>query len=556
MSTNLTVVIVGAGPAGLVSARWILQYGLTPTLFESAATVGGVWRLEPELSPKDTIAFKWPSNRARLSRYTCEFFGAPHEAKTDLFPSREQMGAYMHRYAEQFGILPHVRFGHRVIAVEATEEDITNTRWRIRFKNASNEKHCEIFDYIILATGYCAKPYIPKIYRDLLTDLSCTYSGRVFHSPTDAPLERSAYAGKDVVIVGNSFSALELLALVAGNEDADDNARQVSLIRRRPYCIIPKLVALDRIMQQDNSTKDSLTNRFPFDFLFLRRSLRQTDSAMILPESDFELTSKYHRFFESLFPEHHKMADGKFALNPAIHYQRAVCFSLVGDSFTQNVERIGERLQVFEKDPLVGFEERALQLESGATVPCDLLVLGTGFECALQSILPSRVLEALEFKGGKSHQPMSLYKCTFQPHLQTLAFVGINESFLFLHMELQARWVAAVFSGRRPHPEPFDAKVERYLEELRASRDVPYDRRSPLPHGDFIGFADELAEEVGAIPDVLRTRDEDPELFSILWNAPVFGAHYFLQGPDADREAAISQIKGFQKEFPTFPINY
>lgn len=554
MSTNLTVAIVGAGPAGLVSARWTLQYGLTPTLFESAATVGGVWRLQPDLSPRDTLAFKWPSDRARLSRYTCEFFGAPHDEHTDLFPTREQMGIYMHRYAQKFGILPHVRFGHRVVAVEPTEQELTNTRWRIRFRSASNEDHCEIFDCLIIATGYCAKPYIPKIYRDLLTDLNCPFGGRVFHSPTDAPLERSAYAGKDVVIVGNSFSALELLALVAGDEDPENSARRVSLIRRRPYWIIPKSLAWDKKHKPHNDSP--ATNSFPFDFLILRRCLRQKEAPIIFPEPESENVGKLHLLFESLLPEHHSMADGKFALNPAVHYQRAVCFSLVGESFTRNVERIGKRLQVFERDPLVAFEERALHLASGATVPCDLLVLGTGFECALHTILPSSVLEVLEYKGGKSHQPMSLYKCTLHPNLRTLAFVGVNESFLFLHMELQARWVAAVFSGRRPHPEVCDGSVSRYISELRASRDVPYDMRSPLPRGDFVGFADELAQEVGAIPDMLRMRHEDPELFAILWNAPVFGAHYFIEGPDADREAATAQIKGFRKDFPAFPINY
>lgn len=150
MSISPTVAIVGAGPAGLVSARWTLHYGMRPTLFEKANAVGGLWHLKTE---EEVLGIKWPSNKTSISRYSCEFHGLPHDKNTGIFLSREQMGAYLQRYAETFGIVPHVRLGHRVVATEPIEDDLTETRWRVRFRNSANEEHTEEFDRLVVSTG-------------------------------------------------------------------------------------------------------------------------------------------------------------------------------------------------------------------------------------------------------------------------------------------------------------------------------------------------------------------------------------------------------------------
>lgn len=351
-----------------------------------------------------------------------------------------------------------------------------------------------------------------------------------------------------MVIVGNSFSALELLAFVAGNEEAESNVRQVTLLRRRPYWIVPKFVP---IIPQNAAPDESIDYRIPFDFMFLRRCSQQAKEDAIDHQYQTINPLNMHHMFESLLPNHNSMAGGKFALNPRVHYHRSVCYTLVGEGFTQNVERIGERLNVYEKDPVVAIEERSVRLASGATVPCDMLVFGTGFESTAHEILSARVLDALEFRSGQSHQKLLLYKRTLNPHMRTIAFVGVNESLLFMHMELQARWTAAVFSGRQPPPDPSDPHVLLQLSKLRAARDVQNDSSSTLMRGDFVSFADELAHEVGVQPDLSAIRAEDPELYAHIWNAPVIGAQYFLVGPDSDREVAISEIKALPKEFST-----
>ncbi|HEY1945161.1 MAG TPA: NAD(P)-binding protein [Roseiarcus sp.] len=38
-----SVAVIGAGPAGLVAARYLKKHGFQPVVFETAAAVGGQW---------------------------------------------------------------------------------------------------------------------------------------------------------------------------------------------------------------------------------------------------------------------------------------------------------------------------------------------------------------------------------------------------------------------------------------------------------------------------------------------------------------------------------
>ena len=37
------VAVIGAGPAGLVSARYLKKHGFLPVVFEAASQIGGQW---------------------------------------------------------------------------------------------------------------------------------------------------------------------------------------------------------------------------------------------------------------------------------------------------------------------------------------------------------------------------------------------------------------------------------------------------------------------------------------------------------------------------------
>ena len=84
--------------------------------------------------------------------------------------------------------------------------------------------------------------------------------------------------------------------------------------------------------------------------------------------------------------------------------------------------------------------------------------------------------------------------------------------------------------------------MRTYLEEERLLRSLEWSKRPNFPHGDYVGLADSLAEEIGVLPmwDALRT--EDAVLHDALWNGPLIPAHYGLLGPGECKEFASNLI--------------
>ena len=95
MEANV-IVIVGAGPSGLASAKYARDCGFVPFVLEKETEVGGVW------NPKSGLT--WNSMRTNLSKYSCCFKDFPWEEEADMFPHTRAMHNYFVRYAKHFNL--------------------------------------------------------------------------------------------------------------------------------------------------------------------------------------------------------------------------------------------------------------------------------------------------------------------------------------------------------------------------------------------------------------------------------------------------------------------
>lgn len=83
------VAVIGAGPAGLVTARWLAKYGFEPVLFEAAAALGGQW------NGANPASATWSGMRTNTTRVMSSFSDLDHAPGTPVYPSRDQMHAYL-----------------------------------------------------------------------------------------------------------------------------------------------------------------------------------------------------------------------------------------------------------------------------------------------------------------------------------------------------------------------------------------------------------------------------------------------------------------------------
>ena len=138
--------MIGAGPAGLVAARWLLSQGFEPTIFEQGPMLGGQW------SGLDGISGVWPTMHTNTSRILTSFSDLEHESDR-VFPSNHDILAYLQRYAETFDLTSRIRLGTRV-------DDLTRgeNRWLVEHSGVT-----EAFERVVVASGRFQSPFIPTV---------------------------------------------------------------------------------------------------------------------------------------------------------------------------------------------------------------------------------------------------------------------------------------------------------------------------------------------------------------------------------------------------------
>ena len=140
--SSFSVAIIGGGPAGLSVAKHCIEAGLTPVLFEQSSQVGGQWNAGAAHSGV------WPSMRTNTSRLTTCFSDLDHPEGTAMFPTNQEIRAYLHRYAETFDVARRVRTCTRVEMISPA----AGNRWCVRSVRPHGSVTTEVFDRVVVAS--------------------------------------------------------------------------------------------------------------------------------------------------------------------------------------------------------------------------------------------------------------------------------------------------------------------------------------------------------------------------------------------------------------------
>ena len=141
-----SVAVIGAGPGGLVAARWLLSQGFEPTIFEQSQTLGGQW------SGQDGVSGVWPTMHTNTNRILTSFSDLEHECDV-VYPSNRDILAYLHRYAETFGLTSRIRCGTRVDLLSRE-----NGSWLVEHSGVT-----ETFERVVVASGRFQSPFVPIV---------------------------------------------------------------------------------------------------------------------------------------------------------------------------------------------------------------------------------------------------------------------------------------------------------------------------------------------------------------------------------------------------------
>ncbi len=379
-----SVAVIGAGPGGLVTARWLLSQGFEPTIFEQSHTLGGQW------TGSDGISGVWPTMHTNTSRILTSFSDLEHD--NDLtFPSNRDILAYLHRYAETFALTPRIRFGTRVNRLSRD-----NGGWLVE-----NSGTAETFERVVVASGRFQSPYVPTV-PGLESFTGPAGAMATYHYRDPAP-----YLHKRVLVAGGAISALEIASELAQLDVS------VVVAQRRQRYVLAKFAA-----------------GVPSDSRIFTRYLTLANETLPPAEVDRQLKEIVVEAGGS--PEQY----GAPAPDPSLF--------AAGVTLAQQYLPLVAEGRITVRPWLTSVDGQRVTFADGTTDEFDGILFGTGFEIDLP-FLSDEIRTVLDV--DTVHLDADRYTFHPDLPGLAFVGMWDQSGGLFVPVELQARWIAYTWGG-------------------------------------------------------------------------------------------------------------
>ena len=209
--SDYDVVVIGAGQAGLALAYYLQRQNLRFVALEAGHGVGTAWR-----ERWDSLTLFTPRRYDALPRL--DFPGDP-----DGYPGRDEVVAYLERYAERFR-LP-VKLNSEVRSVSAD-----GGRFSVEV-----EGHELTADNVVVTTGPFQHPRLPAFAADLAPEVFQTHSTAYRPRPSRVRHRRGVTDVPGLYFLGLSWQYTRGSALIGWvKNDAKFIAEQIAARTREP----------------------------------------------------------------------------------------------------------------------------------------------------------------------------------------------------------------------------------------------------------------------------------------------------------------------------------
>jgi cation diffusion facilitator CzcD-associated flavoprotein CzcO len=415
----MRVAIIGAGLAGLTTAKVLLQAGHDVEVFDKAPDVGGVW--------SRTRRYPGLTTQSPKAQYSFSDFPMPRELPE--WPTGAQIQEYLADYADQFGVTPHLRLG---TTVESVVPD--GTRWAV----TTGAQGASVVDRVVVANGVFCEPALPDYpgRAEFEAAGGRLLAGSDFHDVSDAQ-------GKHVLVVGYGKSACDVtVAISEVAETTDVIARQLlwKVPRKIAGVVNFKMLLLTRLGEA----------------LFRYRWLRGFEKFLHGPGNRLRramlnsIGSVSVRQFG--LARHDLVPRGRMEdiVKNAIGLATEGFFEGVADgSIRVHRDQVITRLFSDAGRPMA-------ELADGTVLPADLVVCATGFTQGVP-FLPAAVQARLFDERGN----FLLYRQIQPLAAPGLYFNGYNSSFFSpLNAEMAALWIAADLAGALTLPDEASRRAD------------------------------------------------------------------------------------------------
>ena len=192
-SEERRVAVVGAGPAGLATAKCLQDEGFEPIVLESSDRIGGIWVFRGNYA-----SGPYKSTLTQLSKYTFFFSDFPPEERDPLFCDVAAVNKYLHRYIDHFRLRQRIRLNCNVLQVSPH-----GSGWKVTYYNPQEGIRSMSVMGVACCSGSFWQPAVPELARgSAFSGLQITASG--YHS-------NEIFSGKKVLVVGAGVSGADIV---------------------------------------------------------------------------------------------------------------------------------------------------------------------------------------------------------------------------------------------------------------------------------------------------------------------------------------------------------
>ena len=314
---NKSVVVVGAGPAGIISAKTAILRGYDVLVLEKRTGVGGVWNL--------SNGGMYESAKMQNSRISYHFSGYQLDTQSEFLGCSE-VEMYLNNFANSESVVSAVKTNCEVVRILKNDN-----LWEVTYREHNREITVSA-DLVTVCTG---EHWVPK--RNCGINFS-RFTGRVI---TSHEYRRSDIAkGKRVLVIGGGVSGADIAS------DVTKSAGLVHWSIKSMGLFLP------------NKIGDCLNDEL---FSYLGRWIVDQMSREEYLDLLTELDPDYMRMYEDtgLIPQTFR--------NNAVH---------VNDYIIRNIHSRAVQL----KSPVESVDGLRFTFQCGNTGDYDLVILCTGFE--------------------------------------------------------------------------------------------------------------------------------------------------------------------------------
>ncbi|GAA2011177.1 flavin-containing monooxygenase [Nocardioides kribbensis] len=450
--TEVDVVVVGAGFAGLRALHTLRGAGHSVVVLEAGDDIGGVWQWN-----------RYPGARCDVESYDYSYgFSSELEQEwrwSERYATQPEILRYIHHVAERFDLRRDVRLGQRM--VDSTWDD-ASARWSVSTESGGSWRS----RFLVMATGQLSTTKTPSLPGQ------DDFRGQVLLT-AKWPREGVDLSGKRVGVIGTGSSGMQLIPVVA------QEAAHLTVFQRTPNFSVPATNG-PISDERDAEVKASYAER--------REASRNSPSGLgtipisrtsALEVSDAERRRRYEDYWATagfgFALVYYDILRDRAANDTAADFIREKIAAKIDDpvlreklmprdfpfaakrpsvdsGYFETFNRDDVTLADIREDPLQAMTPTGLRTASGAEHDLDVVVFATGFDALTGSLLRPTITGrgGLTLKEKWSAGPVTqLGLCVHDfPNLFIVAGPGSPSllSNVLLSTEQHVDWIAALLA--------------------------------------------------------------------------------------------------------------